>query len=143
MVLSDDQEHPYLYGRVLDFFHVVATNNGPGTLLEDNSSATLQMVWVRWFKLDIPVGPSGFHSLRYPLVSFGESTDPEAFALVHPEEILRAVHLIPAFTSGHTAEYLAGPTKGHPESEQDDWMHYNINMWVEAFQPLSNTRLYI
>ena len=143
MVLSDDQEHPYLYGRVLDFFHVIATNDGPSTLLQDNGSATLQMAWVRWFKLDIPVGPSGFHSLRYPSVSFRESNDPEAFGLVHPEEIIRAIHLIPAFKSGRTAEYLEGPTKGRPESEHDDWRHYNVNMWVEVFQPLWNTHLHI
>ena len=143
MVLSDDQEHPYLYGRVLDFFHVIAMNDGPSTLLQDNGSATLQMAWVCWFKLNIPVGPSGFHSLRYPSVSFGESNDPEAFGLVHPEEIIRAIHLIPAFKSGCTAEYLEGPTKGRPESEHDDWRHYNINMWVEVFQPLWNTHLHI
>jgi len=70
MVLSDDNEHPYLYGRVLDFFHVNATNNGPDTLLPSGSDpAILQMAWVHWFKLNTP-GPSGFCSLWYPSVSF-------------------------------------------------------------------------
>ena len=128
MVLSDDQEHPYLYGRILDFFHVIATNNGPSSLLPDGSPVTLQMAWVRWFKLDTLQGPSGFHSLRYPSVSFGDSKDPEAFGFIHPDEIIRAVHLIPRFKLGRTVEYLAGPSKGRPESEEDDWKHFNVNM---------------
>ena len=33
MVLSDDEEHPYLYGHVLDFFHVNVRNSGPDSLL--------------------------------------------------------------------------------------------------------------
>ena len=31
MALSDDKEHPYLYGQILDFFHVDVMNNGPTT----------------------------------------------------------------------------------------------------------------
>ena len=128
MVLSDDEEHPYLYGRILDFFHVITENRGPGSLIQDSGPVTLQMAWVRWFKLDRPQGPSGFHSLRYPSVSFGESKDPEAFGFVHPDEIIRAVHLIPSFKFGWTAGYLEGPSKGRPEKERDDWKHFNVNM---------------
>jgi len=133
MVLSDDEEHPYLYGRVLGFFHINAMNSGPNTLLPDNSIAVLQMAWIRWFKLDAPQGPSGFHSLRYPSVSFCKSNEPDAFGLIHPDEIVRAVHLIPTFKHGRTVEYLSGPTEGRPESEQDDWRHFNVNMSVGIF----------
>ena len=88
----------------------------------------LQMAWVCWFKLDRSQGPSGFHSLWYPSVSFGESKGPEAFGFVHPDEIVRAIHLIPRFKFGQTAEYLEGPSKGRPETERDDWKHFNVNM---------------
>jgi len=131
MVLSDDEEHPYLYGRVLDFFHVDVKNNGPNTLLSpDNDTATLQMAWVRWFKLNAPQGPSGFCSLRYPSVSFYESHEPDAFGFIHPDEIIRAVHLIPAFKLGRTEEYLGTPSKGRPEAENDDWRAFHVNMYV-------------
>ena len=52
MVLADDEKHPYLYGQVLDLFHVRVKNNGPHTLLPGGSEAILLMVWVCWFKLD-------------------------------------------------------------------------------------------
>ena len=68
------------------------------------------------------------YSLRYPSVSFGESKDPDAFGFVHPDEIVRAIHLIPRFKFGRTAEYLEGLSKGHSETERDDWKHFNVNM---------------
>jgi hypothetical protein len=142
MVLSDDEEHPYLYGRVLDFFHIKATNNGPETLIPpDNDGVILQMAWVRWFKLDKPQGPSGFCSLRYPSVSFHKSNEPDAFGFIHPDEIVRAVHLIPRFKFGHTAEYLDVPSKGRPEAEDSDWKHFNVNMYVATFPVLCSTHL--
>jgi len=130
MVLSDDEEHPYLYGRVLDFFHVNVKNNSPSTLLPNDNTAMLQMAWVRWFKLNRPPGPSGFCSLRYPSVSFYECHEPDAFGFIHPDEIVRAVHLIPAFKLGRTDEYLSTPSKGRPEAEKDDWRAFHVNMYV-------------
>lgn len=128
MVLSDDEEHPYLYGSVIDIFHVNVRNSGPSTLLTDGSDATLPMVWVRWFKHDDAQGQPGFHSLRYPSVSFCNSNEPDAFGLLHPDEIIRTVHLIPQFGLGRTNQYLSVPSKGRPEAETSDWKHFNINM---------------
>jgi hypothetical protein len=140
MVLSDDEEHPYMYARILNLFHVNATNTGPNTFLEHHGNgAMLQMAWVRWFKLDRDPGPSGFHSLRYPSVSFYESHSPDAFGFIHPDEIVRAVHLIPRFKFGQTGEYLVGPSMARPEAEDEDWKHFNVNMYVERFFILYRT----
>lgn len=106
MVLSDDQEHPYMYGRILDLFHVKVRNTGPNSLLlHEDEAPIVQMAWVRWFKSD---GPSGFHSLRYPSISFYKGHEPDAFGFIHPDNIIRAVHLIPSFGSGQTKEYVGG-----------------------------------
>lgn len=128
MVASDDEEHPYLYGRVIDIFHVNVRNRGPCSLLTDGSTATLPIVWVRWFRHDRTGGPSGFHSLRYPSISYCNSDEPDAFGLIHPDEIIRAVHLIPRFELGHTDDYLSVPSKGRPKAEKHDWKHFNVNM---------------
>jgi hypothetical protein len=129
MVLSNDANHPHLYGRILDLFHVRVRNNGPNTLLASNATATLEMAWVRWFTLDEPQGPQGFNSLRYPSVSFCKSDEQDAFGFIHPDEILRAVHLIPDFKFGHTTEYLDGPSMGRPKDKTDDWKHFRVNMY--------------
>lgn len=131
MVLSDSNEHPYLYGRVLDIFHANVRNSAGNSLLTgESSTARLEMVWVRWFRVDGP-GPDGlqgFHKLRYPSVSFCNAEQPDAFGLIHPDEIIRMVHLIPRFKLLRTAEYLAGPSAVRPKGEEDDWRGFSINM---------------
>ena len=128
MVASDDEKHPYLYGSVIDLFHIKVRNRGPYSLFPDGGDPTLPIVWVRWFKHNVTGGPSGFHSLRYPSISFCKSDEPDAFGLIHPDEIIRAVHLIPRFNSGCTDEYLNVPSWAHPGAEQTDWRQFNVNM---------------
>jgi len=136
MVLSDDEEHPYMYGRVLDFFHVRVMNDGPDSLFPPGADVSLadapmvQMAWVRWFKLD---SSSGFSSLRYPLVSFYKSHEPDAFGFIHPDEIVRAVHLIPSFKCGQTKVYLDVPSKARPGAEIEDWVQFQVNVCVWSF----------
>ena len=135
MVLSDSDEHPYLYGRVLDIFHANVGNSAKNSILTgETGTARLEMVWVRWFRVDMPSpeGPLGFHTLRYPSVSFCRAGEPDAFGLIHPDEIVRTVHLIPRFKLHRTAEYLAGPTAARPKGEEDDWRGFSVNMWVAS-----------
>ena len=131
MIISDDEEHPYLYGQVLGFFHVNIKNNGPNSMLERDVEVSVPVVWIRWLKLDQEaLRQSGFHSLRYPSVSFYDRDHPDAFGFVHPDEIVRAVHLIPRFKFGRTGEHLDGTSRAQPEAEGEDWKHFNVNMWV-------------
>ena len=127
MVLSNDNEHPYLYGHIIDIYHVDVRNNASNTIL-DGDTARLEVVWIQWFKPEVPDGPAGFHSLRNPSVTFYPTDDPDAFGFIHPDEILREVHLIPNFKFGRTERYLMGPSDGRPEGEADDWISFSINM---------------
>jgi len=139
MVLSDGDEHPYLYGQVLDIFHANVWNNAMNSSLTgEHNTARLEMVWVRWFKVDgpSPEGSQGFHMLRYPSVSFCRAGEPDAFGLIHPDEIIRTVHLIPRFKLLRTAEYLAGPTAARPKGEEDDWRGFSVNMYVATHTAL-------
>jgi len=129
MILSDDEEHPYLYGRILDLFHVDVRNNGPSSMLEVDAIVTVPLAWVRWFMLDtLGHCKSGFAHLRYPSVSFYDCGHSDAFGFIHPDEIIRVVHLIPRFRFGRTAEHLDIPSEARPEGEQDDWMHFSVNL---------------
>jgi len=137
MVLSDDEEHPYMYGRALDFFHVNVRNNGPNSFLPpEGEDPMVQMAWVHWFKLNKPLTVSGFNSLRYPSISFYESHDPDAFGFVHPDEIIRVVHLIPSFRSGQTSDYLSVASRARPETKLQDWEHFEVNVYVTRVPPL-------
>jgi len=127
MVLSDDDEHPYSYGHVLDLFHIGVMNNGPNSILTDGTRvATLEMVWVHWYTLSKPQGPSGFHSLRYPSVSLCDSNDSDAFGLIHPDDIVRCVHIIRDFNYGNAAE-SSGPASD--KGQEVDTAQFCVNMY--------------
>ena len=89
MILADGEEHPYLYGRVLDIFHANVGNCAKNSMLTgEYGTARLEMVWVRWFRVSPPgpEGPQGFQTLRPPSVSFYKAEEPDAFGLIHPED---------------------------------------------------------
>jgi hypothetical protein len=61
-------------------------------------------------------------------VGFVDSNDPAAFGFLDPNEVIRAVHLIPAFNEGRTANLL-GPSIARQESEKDmDWTYYYVGL---------------
>jgi hypothetical protein len=149
MVLSDDDEHPYIYGRIIDIFHMEVRNDALDSILQamDSEPARLEVAWVRWFKLLAPDGSPGFHSLRHPPVAFYPGNDPDAFGFIHPDEIIRQVHMIPHFKHGQTQGDLGGSLSGRPENGTDDWKQYCINMYdahylccVEAHPPIQTSR---
>lgn len=118
MVLSSGGDHPYLYGRVLDLFHIEAINYRKGSIF-GMEPCRLEMVWVQWYELDQKHEHSGFNSLQYPSLSLYEDVDGDAYGLVHPDEIIRRVHLIPNFNV---------LTPG-----MEDYERVQVNMFV-AFQ---------
>jgi hypothetical protein len=134
MVLSDDEGHPYMYGRVLNFFHAEVINHSPIAIPLGDSTAMVQMVWIHWFKLDNKPRAPGFHSLRFPSVSFYEGNHQDAFGFLHPDEIIRATHLIPRFKFGRTNRYIDVSSKARPDKEDQDWMHFSVNMYVITVQ---------
>jgi hypothetical protein len=106
MVLSqetddDSDGHPYWYARILGIFHVEIRHVGP--LSTDSNVRRMDFVWVRWFGTD-PTHCDGWEAKRLRRIGFlpGDT----AFGFIDPIQIIRAVHLIPAFAQGRTKELL-------------------------------------
>jgi len=63
----------------------------------------------------------------------------DAFGFVDPDNIIRGVHLIPAFAFGSTDELL-GPSKARRKLDgapngYHDWNYYFVNMYVSWVLP--------
>jgi hypothetical protein len=59
-----------------------------------------------------------------------DATDLGSFGFLNPDDVIRAVHLIPGFHFGRTSNLL-GPSIARLASEMDeDWIHYYINPYV-------------
>ena len=100
--MSDHPAHPYWYARVIGIFHCMVHHHG-----HSSEPKRMDFLWVRWLGLDT-VAPGGWDRKRLHSVGFIPEDDPAAFGFLDPEQIVRGVHLIPAFARGHTSKLL-GP----------------------------------
>ena len=123
--------HPFEYARIIGIFHVDIVNpvSKPTANSTDKKPPTtsIEIIWVRRFRIDTTYS-AGFKKKRLHRLQFLPSSDPEAFGFVHPDEIIRGAHLIPAFHYGGTDEYLSGVSIARNEDEYDDYRYFYVNM---------------
>lgn len=133
MVLSREDpntgnSHPYWYARVVGIFHAQVCHAGPGS----NQPKKMEFLWVRWFGRDLSYR-AGWGAQRLHRVGFVDGHDPQAFGFLDPSEVIRGVHLIPAFAHGRTSSSL-GPSIARSVTENnEDWQFYYIGMYVDFF----------
>jgi hypothetical protein len=120
--------HPYWYARIIGIFHVHVVHQQPnGTLTPPQK---IHFLWVRWFGKDLTYrsGPHARHLDRIGFVT--DSDDTEPFGFLDPANVIRAVHLIPAFAHGRT-DGLLGPSIARRDSTSSlDWKFFYVNRCV-------------
>lgn len=123
--------HPYLYARVIGIFHV----NAYLANRDDSEPSALHVLWVRWYTYDERLA-WGFKSCRLPRVKFAPLED-EPFGFIAPDQVLRAVHLLPAFAHGASDAALPGPSlvRG-PDEDDEDYNFYYVGMCVLRMLPV-------
>ena len=121
---SDHPAHPYWYARVIGIFHCMVHHHG-----HSSEPKRMDFLWVRWLGLDT-VAPGGWDRKCLHSVGFIPEDDPAAFGFLDPEQIVRGVHLIPAFARGHTSERLGPSIARQPTENDEDWDGYYVNMYV-------------
>jgi hypothetical protein len=118
-------EHPYWYARIIGIFHAHVLHTGPNS--RTSEPQRMEFLWVRWFGLD-QEHPSGWHTKRLHRVGFVDGENEAAFGFVNPEQVIRAVHLMPAFHHGRGTSNLK-PSIARPLTEKDeDWVYYYVGM---------------
>lgn len=117
------EPHPYWYSRVIGIFHADVRHVGPASKSSDPQH--MDFLWVRWFGRDLSY-PAGWKARRLHRAGFvsGEG----AFGFLDPGEVIRGVHLIPAFAHGTTVDLLEPSIARQPNEKDEDWMFYYINM---------------
>ena len=94
---------------------------------QDPAPRCIDFLWVRWFAHNRNV-KTGWAVCRLPCIGFYPQGEPEAFGFIDPEDVIRGVHVIPAFRYGHTTQLLP-PSIARNKSENDeDWDWYYVNM---------------
>nr|GAT44442.1 predicted protein [Mycena chlorophos] len=126
---TDDNECPYLFGRVLHVFHAEVRLRSTGKRPE-----RLVFVLVRWYQRDQSY-KSGWKRKRLHRLEFIPHDEPGAFGFLDPGAIIRGVHLIPHFRYGRTNELLPRSVARQFDPEEDeedaDWAYYSLNWFVD------------
>lgn len=130
MVLGheDDDTHPYWYARILGVFHAnVIHRGGDAPSFEPRQ---MDFLWVRWFGRDPNNYRSGWKAKRLHRLGFIPADVPGAFGFLDPQQIIRGIHLIPAFAHGRTS-LLLPPSIARPLHDKDkDWKFFYVNMYA-------------
>jgi hypothetical protein len=119
---EDEEEgttwHPYWYAKVLGIFHVVVRRSG---YME---TERMEFLWVHWFGRD-PDHEGGFDSRRLYCIGLTDGEDPTSYGFLDPSDVLRSVHLIPAFSPNQIDQEMV-------DSDDDaiPQFHYYISMCV-------------
>ena len=136
MVLSPENEqenedpHPYWYARILGIYHADVRYIGLNRTV-CREPQRMEFLFVRWFGRDRTPRP-GWKTKRLIRLGFVPGNDETAFGFIDPTQVIRSVHLIPAFAWGHTTEFIPQKSviaRGTKEPEQD-WQLYYLDMHV-------------
>ncbi|KAG1811133.1 uncharacterized protein BJ212DRAFT_1579186 [Suillus subaureus] len=96
-----------------------------------NSPQEMDFLWVRWFGHNPNNYQSGWNAKRLHRLGFIPADEPGTFGFLDPRQIIRGIHLIPAFVYGRTDELLP-PSISRPLHENnEDWRFYYVNMFVD------------
>lgn len=127
MVLSAEDDtrnpHPYWYARIIGVYHATVIHR-----TRQPDAKNMVFLHVRWLGRDLDYD-SGFAARRLHRVGFVDGSDDAAFGFLDPDQIIRAVHMIPAFHYGQTDQLLGPSRLARQESELDlDWQYYYVNL---------------
>jgi hypothetical protein len=134
MLLSPENEnenedpHPYWYARILGIYHADICYTGPNSTISRDPQR-MEFLFVRWFGRDLTPRPGWKEKCLFWL-GFVPGNDETAFGFLDPAQVIRSVHLIPAFAWGHATKYLLERSiiaRGMKEPD-DDWQLYYVAM---------------
>jgi hypothetical protein len=110
----EDKEHLYWYGRVIGIYHAYVSLRG-------GAAVPMDFLHVRWFGIDWDYDTPK-QLLRIGFHNWDIAPD-EAFGFVNPADVIRLVHLIPAFVKEQTLALLPGMSLARRNNGQvrDDW----------------------
>ena len=121
LLASSESVHPFLYACILGIFHVNVIYTGQGA--KDYLPRCMEFLWARWFEVvDVPAGweHAAFDHLRFLLMS-----QDDVYGFVDPTNVIRAYHLIPAFSNGRM--HPNGGSVSRNARDEADWKHYYVN----------------
>jgi hypothetical protein len=133
MVLKDDDMHSedpedwFRYAQVLAIYHANVIYVGPGML--DYEPRRVEFLWVRFYQKDARVR-SGWQAQMLDRIQFPSIFNNSSFGFISPDEVLRASHIMPAFSLGRL--HLDGRGLSKAVKDSAEWKSYFVGRFVHA-----------
>ncbi|KAF4609406.1 hypothetical protein D9613_012983 [Agrocybe pediades] len=130
---STYKQHPYLYARVLGIFHAKVIHHGP--LSTSRYPQHLEFILVRWFEFD-KTYQGGWKAKRLHRIRFIPQSE-DSFGFVNPLNVVRGIHITPAFREGRTEDLLQPSPLARQVAESNgddtdkDWAYYHVAMFSD------------
>ncbi|THU90001.1 hypothetical protein K435DRAFT_617791, partial [Dendrothele bispora CBS 962.96] len=92
----------------------------------------MDFLWVRWFTIDGDQGRLDLKKKELPQLHFVDAHEECAFGFIDPNDVVRAVHLIPAFHFGKTKSFMGPSNLGRRQSDNhEDWAKYYVSVFSD------------
>jgi hypothetical protein len=123
MVLAHEDDpndpHPYWYARILGIFHAHVSYRG-------GQPQKMEFLFVRWYGRDLS-HRAGWTARRLHRIGFLTDDDADAYGFLDPNDIVRAIHLIPAFALGDHGD-VNMPIGLSSARSYRDWVYFYVNL---------------
>lgn len=132
---EDKHQQVYWYARVIGIYHASVVHTGPRA--QTTAPQHMEFLFVRWYGRDPDWISSGFwKAKRLPRVGFVPYEEGHLpFGFLDPACVIRAAHLVPAFTHGSSGQWLPPSKIARRASEKDeDWEYYYVNPYVFFYE---------
>jgi hypothetical protein len=118
---TGNQDHRYIYGKVLGVYHINVIFIGSGMV--DYTPLRLEFLWIRWYE---PMDQrSAWETSTLDRVTFPPMADEHSFGFLDPADVLRGCHVIPSFASGK--RHHDGLGMSACAQDKHDWCEYYVN----------------
>ncbi|KAI0308612.1 hypothetical protein OF83DRAFT_1043103, partial [Amylostereum chailletii] len=115
----------YQYARVLGAYHANVVYTGPGSL--DFRPRRVDFLWVRHFQAENQETPTQrWSSCRLEKLVFPPLSQEGSFGFIDPSDVIRGVHIIPAFAYGRKHEDGLGMSAAEHANDGADWNNYYV-----------------
>ncbi|KDQ16267.1 hypothetical protein BOTBODRAFT_173174 [Botryobasidium botryosum FD-172 SS1] len=121
---NPEADGPFLYARVLGIHHTMVRDLNQSLHAPPKR---VEFLWVRWFE-------SVSTAMGLQKIAYLPLSDPAAFGFISPDDVIRACHIIPAFSMGRDI-VVDGRNRVKPQSfvqdSRGDWNAYYVNRIVD------------
>ena len=123
------KECPYWYAWILGIYHANICHVGPSST--SSKPQKMDFLSVHWFGQDTDPCP-GWKTKHLLCLGFVPGNDGLAFGFLDPNQIIQAIHLLPAFKWGHiTTKYLPrSPIACGNNNPDSDWQLYYVGKYI-------------